>query len=129
MPGGILNIEIQKKIETIYKETANLIETGDLKEAIEVIFDFIRYANKYFDTASPWVTRNTDMPECKNMIFNCIQIISNLSILLAPFLPFSSKKIANWLNITNDWKVQFIKPGYLIPETEILFERIDKFII
>jgi len=129
VPGGILNIEIQKKIETIYKETANLIETGDLKEAIEVIFDFIRYANKYFDTASPWVTRNTDMPECKNMIFNCIQIISNLSILLAPFLPFSSKKIANWLNITNDWKVQFIKPGYLIPETEILFERIDKVII
>ncbi|MEG0457778.1 MAG: methionine--tRNA ligase, partial [Oscillospiraceae bacterium] len=66
---------------------------------------------------------------CENTIFNCIELIANLSILLSPFLPFSSKKVMEWFNLKNQWKIQFINPGYVINKSEILFKRLDKNII
>jgi methionyl-tRNA synthetase len=55
-----------------------------------------------------------------------VQIISNLAVLLAPFLPFSSEKIFGWLGVSAKWEPQFLPSGYALPQTEILFERIDK---
>ena len=58
-----------------------------------------------------------------------VQIIANLAVLLAPFLPFSSQKIFGWLSVTGRWEPQFVPSGYPLPETELLFHRIDKKVI
>lgn len=50
-------------------------------------------------------------------------------MLLAPFLPFSSDKVSSWLDITLDWRQKSILAGYILPEVEILFQRIDKKVI
>jgi methionyl-tRNA synthetase len=129
VPNGALNIEIEKRIQELYTSVGSKIEQANFRDALDEIFEFVRYSNKYFDTEKPWVTRNTDITSCENTLFNCVQIIANLVILLAPFLPFSSSKICDWLNITNEWKPQFIKIGFIIPKPDILFERIDKKVI
>ena len=56
-------------------------------------------------------------------------MIANLAVLLSPFLPFSSEKVLKWLNISNNWERQHVASGYLLPEVEILFQRIDKKVI
>ena len=89
----------------------------------------MRSANKYFDTQTPWITRTTDEKACQNTLYQCVQIIANLAVLLAPFLPFSSEKVFAWLHISNDWKRKEISAGYRLPEIQILFERIDKSVI
>ena len=99
------------------------------KDAINEIFDFIRNANKFFDTEQPWITRNTNKNACDNTLYQCVQIIANLAVLLSPFLPFSSEKVLKWLNLSNKWKRQHVESGYLLPEVEILFHRIDKKVI
>lgn len=83
----------------------------------------------FFDTERPWITRNTDKTACDNTLYQCVQIIANLAVLLSPFLPFSSKKILEWLDIRNKWERQFVSSGYLLPKVEILFKRIDKRVI
>ena len=96
---------------------------------LDEIFEFIRGSNKYFDKEKPWETRNTDIKKCSNTLYNCVQIIANLSILLNPFLPFSSEKIQKWLCLNNKWQEQYVNESFSIPETKILFDRIDKKII
>lgn len=129
IPAGNLNTNIEVKINQLFCETGEKIEAGNLKDTIDGIFQFVRYANKYFDTEQPWITRTSDIQACDNTLFNCVQIIANLSILLYPFLPFSSEKVCKWLKIRNIWEKKYVLSGYQLPEIEILFERIDKKII
>ncbi|NLG88191.1 MAG: hypothetical protein GX494_03080 [Clostridiaceae bacterium] len=53
----------------------------------------------------------------------------NLAVLFQPFLPFSSQKIADWLNLNNEWKPQYVKEGLKISNISILFKRLDKKVI
>ena len=55
-----------------------------------------------------------------------MQIIANLAVLLYPFLPFSSQKVCSWLQIDHTWKIKDVQGGLLLPEIQILFERLDK---
>ncbi len=130
VPSGTLNNEISNKITELYESAASKIEQGCFKDALDEIFEFVRYSNKYFDSEKPWDTRNSDVKACENTLFNCVQIVANLAVLLNPFLPFSSFKICEWLQLNYElWKPQFVEVGYKIPQPEILFERIDKKVI
>lgn len=126
VPKGRLDNEIEAKIEELFSITGSKLESGAFKDALDGIFEFVRWSNKFFDAQKPWETRNTNIDACKNTLFNCVQIISNLAILLKPFLPFSSLKIQNWLGLRDCWSAQFVEEGYVLPDTSILFERIDK---
>ena len=129
IPAGTDNIETNKKIDELFVTTGELIEKGAFKEAIGGIFDFVRAANKYFDTEQPWITRETNENACKNTLYQCVQIIANLAVLLYPFLPFSSEKVCRWLDINNKWERKSIPAGLCLPDIEILFQRIDKKVI
>ena len=129
VPQGSNNLELDNQIDSLYIAVGELIENGYFKDAINEIFDFIRNANKFFDTEQPWIMRNTNKNACDNTLYQCVQIIANLAVLLSPFLPFSSEKVLKWLNLSNQWKRQHVESGYLLPEVEILFHRIDKKVI
>ena len=129
IPKGIINPSINNQIDELFVSIGRQIENGSFKDAIAEIFNFVRYANKFFDTEQPWITRTTDEKACENTLYQCVQIIANLAVLLFPFLPFSSEKVCKWLGINNKWEKQSVSAGYLLPEVEILFQRIDKKVI
>jgi methionyl-tRNA synthetase len=126
VPTGTINKEIKQKLEDLFKNVGNDIEIGNIKNGLEKIFDFIRQSNKYFDYKKPWETRNSDEIDCENTIYNCIQIIANISVLLKPFIPFSSDKVLDCLDISDEWEVKWVKSKKVIKQINILFERIDK---
>lgn len=129
IPQGEIDEEIETQIILLYQTVGTKIEQGKFKEALEEIFSFVRNANKYFDSQKPWETRSTNTIACHHTLFNCVQMIANLAVLLNPFLPFSSSKICKWLDLTAQWKPQFVISNKKIPESEILFQRIDKKVI
>lgn len=129
VPEGKETPTIDKQIDTLFTSVGRLIESGAFKEAIERIFDFVRFSNKFFDTEQPWITRTADPASCQGTLFQCVQIIANLAVLLYPFLPFSSEKICGWFGIGNRWQKQSVPAGYALPEIEILFQRIEKKVI
>lgn len=129
IPKGKLDSEIEKKLRRAYEEVGRQIEKGRFRDSVNGIFDLVHFANKYFDKEQPWISRNENIELCQNTIFNCVQIIANLAVLLYPFLPFSSAKVCRWLGLTQKWEPQFVEAGYKLPEIEILFERIDKKVI
>ena len=46
-------------------------------------------------------------------------------MLLYPFLPFTSEKIAQWLDMTLLWNEREITVSTIPPEIPLLFARID----
>jgi len=129
VPKGTLDSSIQEKLRDIYLEVGGEIEAGQLKKGLRNALDFARFGNKYFDDEKPWITAKTDRDTCENTLYNCVQIIVNLSILLEPFIPFSSQKVIEWFDLKREWIPQEIEEGHDVPEIEILFERLDKSII
>lgn len=130
VPNGTIDENIKGNIKDLYENIGKNIEFGNLKNALEDIFDFIRNMNKYFDENQPWKTIHSDINNCKNTIYNLIYTIVNLANLLTPFLPESSYKIMEWLGVENStWNSIEIQNGILIGDFEILFERLDKKVI
>ena len=125
VPEGSRDSEIRRQLAQLYDKTGGLIESGRLKDALELVFEYVRQSNKYFDLRKPWAARNDDPEHCSDTLFNCIQIIANLSVLLAPFLPFSSAKVMKWLGIDEKWKIKEVTGGYQLPQVEVLFERLE----
>lgn len=92
-------------IEDLYLESGVLIEAGHLKETIELIFAYIRRANKYFDKQKPWAQFKEDRIACLYPLNTCIQFFANLANLLNPFVPFSCEKIRKFLTLEQPtWK-------------------------
>ena len=129
VPKGTDDPAIDTQINELFVSVGRQIETGAFKDAIAEIFDFVRIANKFFDSKQPWITRNTDKNACDNTLYQCVQVIANLAVLLSPFLPFSSEKVCKWLNVSTKWEKQSVPADYTLPEVEILFQRIDKKVI
>ena len=125
VPQGEIDQQIIIEVENLYESIGNLIETANIKEALEKIFEFIRSCNKLFDEEQPWITFKEDKDKCDKTLATCVYIIQNLSQLLNPFLPFSAENIRNMLNIsTVKWKNINTLPTCLTEVTP-LYERID----
>ncbi len=119
--------EIVRLLPALYIDIGLLIEQGKFKEAVDGIFAYIRTANKYFDTEQPWLTVKSDIGKCSATLNACIQIIANTSLLLEPFLPFSSAKIRDLLKIGKSaWHYVEIPAGDVLQPLEILYRRIEK---
>ena len=60
VPEGTVDPDIDRQTRRLYASVGGLIEAGAFKDALAQIFDFVRTANKYFDTRQPWITRIAD---------------------------------------------------------------------
>lgn len=126
VPEGIPNQELKAETDRLYASVGEQIERGRFKDALDDIFEFVRKANKYFDSRQPWITRDTDQKDCADTLHNCVQLIAGLAVLLYPFLPFSSERVCGWLQLSPEWKRQQVEPGYRLPGIQVLFQRLDK---
>jgi methionyl-tRNA synthetase len=126
IPDGTLEEEIAGRINALFETTAEKIEAGQFKDALEDIFEFVRFGNKYYDSNEPWKTRTANPAKCDQTLYSCVQIIANLAVLLHPFLPFSSEKLVEWLKLTSEWEFQHVPAGLALPEISVLFRRISR---
>ena len=122
--------EIEAKLKALYDEAGKLIDTGNIKEGLELIFSFINYANKYFDESEPWNLFKTEPAKCNDVLYNCVNIIYNVNKLLEPYLPFSAALVNKYLNETlASWEYQEISKVAISSEIQPLYPRYDKAVI
>lgn len=124
IPAGTLRAEVARQIEGAFAQVGAQIEAGRFREALEQAFALARFGNRFYDAGKPWIARREDPQACADVLFNCVQLIASLSALLAPFLPFSSKQVADWMGASAEWRPQTVPAGRALPPVRILFERI-----
>ncbi len=125
IPSVTVDSEIEERVQLLFKSVGTKIEKGAFREALEEIFETVRFGNTYYDAKQPWKARSDDPEECGNTIGNCAYLIANISLLLYPFLPFSSSKISEWLGIKLKWEAQNIGVKAIPEDISILFSKID----
>jgi methionyl-tRNA synthetase len=113
--------ELLKKLKL--KEIKKKMENLEFDKALNLIFEFIDKCNEYVQEKKPWENYNT------HILYELSDSIKAIAILLWPFIPSTSEKIAKQFNfkikkgsideIRKPLKVGKIKKG------EILFNKIE----
>lgn len=102
------------------------------REAVLETMNLARAANKYFNDSEPWKTRKDDPERCGTTLNICLQVVRSLAILFEPILPFTSAKMLDLLNLTNDDKGNWwsaaklhLRSGNSLNEPAILFNKFE----
>ncbi len=118
---------------TIEKCTASM-EIYHNADAAATIMEFARRLNKYIDETAPWVLAKTEetKPRLNDVLYNLLDGIRLLAILLKPFTPDTAASIFAQLQADEaalgDWdKLTFgLANGYAVGEGKPLFARLDE---
>ena len=110
------------------------IEAFRFREALAELMNFSRLGNKYLAETEPWKLIKTEPERVNTIIYLCLQICQNLSIVMEPFLPFTAQKITAMLGSKNmSWdhanKLNNLKSGDNIKEGFLLFQKVEDTII
>ena len=111
------------------KKISSNIEKYKFREALSEVINLARTGNKYLADTEPWKLIKSDKEKTKSILNISIQIVANLAIICEPFLPFTSKKLFNMLNIPSEnWDTAgecFLKSGHIINDAEHLFSKVE----
>ena len=106
------------------------LEKFKLQAALRDAVELSRLGNRYLNEKQPWKTIKVDPQSAGNVLYVSIQILKALSVILEPFMPFTSKEMRRMLNIREDvrWDDALtpINPGHRIGEAKILFRKIEE---
>lgn len=107
-------------------------ETYRVADAIEAILNLAKRSNKYIDETTPWALAKDEskLSRLGTVLYNLLESIRFIAVLLSPFMPETSEKIFAQMNCdvkTYDSLSQFngTKPGTAVNKAEALFARID----
>ena len=78
------------------KKINELMEKLELHNALNEIWSFIKKVNKYINKKEPWKLKDKELG---NVLYNLLESLRIISILISPFMPETSKKINGQLGI------------------------------
>ena len=115
--------DVKQKVEA-------LLDTFKFRDAQKEAMNLARIGNKYITDCEPWHVAKTDMERVKTILYISLQLVANLEIAFEPFLPFSSAKLREMLNVKDtDWaqlgSTELLKPGHQLGTPALLFEKIE----
>ena len=124
-----LDKKVLTEIERIGKIVGEFISSNEIDKALKSILTFSSILNQYFQRKEPW--KNPDQSGAT--LYVSINAVRSLSILLAPFIPFSAEQIWKQMSLEGNIHEQkwdsigtiLFKPGHKLGEIGPIFKRID----
>jgi len=127
---------VKEKICACFQETRELINQVKLVEALRRIMELSSFGNKYFNDSKVWekVEVESKKLEAKKFIFNVLQIVQSLSILIEPYLPDASANLRDFLGLKplepivhkDNWRFSVLDQITLRDTIRPLFRKISK---
>lgn len=108
----------------------SLIEQYRFRDAQSEMMAISRFGNKILTETEPWKLAKTDLDKAGSILNLCLQLSANIAVLAEPFLPNTSKKLANMLGLQNpNWDdagtMEMLAVDHQINKPALLFSRIE----
>ncbi|MEO1623976.1 MAG: methionine--tRNA ligase [Bacteroidota bacterium] len=128
-----------QEVRRLVQQLCDEIEQFSFRAAVQTLMELSSYGNTYLQDASPWkiYKENPDSPIIKECMYVSLQITALLSILSAPFIPFTAAKLRGILaldDLDNGHLQQtldalkahqaLLAAGHQIGKPELLFAKI-----
>jgi methionyl-tRNA synthetase len=116
---GIIPDPANHKFDDLSKELVNLAEAtvGEVdaclnklafSEALEKIWRLINLANTYIEKEAPWkMAKASETEKLKAVIFNLLEVLRMVAILVAPFMPSTGETMLLELNAADLRELSF----------------------
>lgn len=122
--------EILRRMAETPAQIAQAIENFRFREAVAILIDLARNGNKYLADTEPWKVIKEDEERVKTIMNISMQVVASLSILSEPFLPFTTNKLKEMINLGDiSWvkasSGDIIAPGHQLQKASLLFEKIE----
>lgn len=108
------------------------ISSYHIADAVEAVITLAKRCNKYIDETSPWALAKDEEKKDRlaTVLYNLLEGIRHLGILVSPFMPETSEKIFSYLNCNNKSYESLetydgIEVGSKVGQAVPLFARID----
>ena len=121
---SLVEKEVKKKTEYIFKEYIKNIDNFALHEALGRVWELIGYGDKYMDEKAPWKAIKHDEAEFLKIMNNALYILYNVAWMLVPFLPETADNIFNAMGADRDVK-SLDDYKFKVQKTAGLFPRLQ----
>ena len=118
-------------LDTI-KKVDNAINIFHISDALEAVINLAKRCNKYIDETAPWVLAKNEetKPRLGTVLYNLLESIRYIAVLLQPFMPDTNKAILEQINCDVADYDSLSAFGAFMPGTQLgqatpLFVRID----
>jgi methionyl-tRNA synthetase len=137
LDGHITEQELDEQDKAFFQDIAQQIdmaeqalEACELKTALKTIMMICRMGNQYFQEHEPWKQKDTR----EKTIYVCANVAAKLAIVLEPYIPVTSQRIWDQLNLSEKrtWDLAKTLPvsNTTIDAPELLFSPIeDEFVL
>ncbi|NLJ19783.1 MAG: methionine--tRNA ligase [Bacteroidales bacterium] len=125
-----IDLQAINELSEIKGNVEKLLDIFKFRDAQKEAMNLARLGNKYLADTEPWKVAKTDKDRVATVLNISLQIAANLSIVFEPFLPFTSAKLRDLLNLESfSWdslgSIELLKPLHQLKKPELLFEKID----
>jgi methionyl-tRNA synthetase len=113
---------------------SNSLEQYRFREGLQEFMNLARLGNKYLADTEPWKVIKEDEQRVKTILNIGLQIAANLAILAEPFLPHTSTKLKNMLNLDRHlWSEagdeNILAINHSLGTASLLFDKIEDDVI
>jgi len=124
------DLRILEEIAKAPEKVAAALDQFRFREALAEMMNLARTGNKYLAETEPWKLIKTDEKRVKTILNISLQITTSLAVLCEPFLPFTSKKLFELLNMPQlKWNsakhAHNLSAGHKLNKEELLYTKIE----
>ncbi len=131
VPAATDGNETAEVVESIFEEYSDSFDNFDLKSACEAVVELVDFSNKYIDDKKPWIMAKEDEYGLQGVMYDLLELLRAITLLLLPIIPSAAEKIASQLGVkvidlNFDSKWGQLKEGTEVYSSEVLFPRIEE---
>jgi methionyl-tRNA synthetase len=97
---GALTVDDKKLVETVesgFTKIGAQLEEARFRAALQELLHLSALVNQYLTETEPWKLIATDKERAATVLYVALRCVDALKVMFAPFLPFSSQKLHEYL--------------------------------
>jgi len=114
-----LDTDLVTKLWSDYKKQ---MEAFRFNDALATTWNLVSYCDKYISDTKPW-EKISDEKEFQKILGELIYILGNISLMLSPIMPETSKKILEFFKLQNISKEEWLSQNVLLKKQPPLFPK------